>query len=69
MPLCLSSASILGLRPRNAVNDSSAGRLPPSDLAPFLLFGLYTLAMMVKVYPDRAQLERAAAVTLAVLDS
>ena len=46
-----------------------AGRFPPTDLAPFLLFGLYTLAMMVKVYPDRAQLERAAAVTLAVLDS
>src|SRR5262249_43740201 len=30
MPLCLSSASTLGSRPRNARNDSAAGRLPPT---------------------------------------
>ena len=46
-----------------------AGRCPAADLAHFLLFGLYALAMMVKVYPDRPHLERAAAVTLAVLDN
>lgn len=45
-----------------------ATRFPADDLARFLLFGLYGLAMMVKVYPDRAHLERTAAVTLAVLD-
>ncbi len=45
-----------------------AARFSPADLARFLLFGLYGLAMMVKVYPDRTQLERAAAVTLAALD-
>ena len=39
------------------------------DLARFLLFGLYGLGMMVKVYPDQANLERTAAVTLAVLDA
>ena len=43
-------------------------RFPADDLARFLLFGLYGLGMMVKVYPDRANLERTAAVTLAVLD-
>ena len=46
-----------------------AGRFPAADLAPVRLFGLYALAMMVKVYPDRPHLERAAAVTLAVLDN
>lgn len=40
----------------------------PADLAHYLLFGLYSLALMVKVYPDRAYLERTAALTLAVLD-
>ncbi|MCW5865053.1 MAG: TetR/AcrR family transcriptional regulator [Anaerolineae bacterium] len=45
-----------------------AAHFPPRELARFLLFGLYGLAMMVKVYPDRTQLERTAAVTLAVLD-
>jgi TetR/AcrR family transcriptional repressor of nem operon len=44
------------------------GRFQADDLARFLLFGLYGLAMMVKVYPDQANLERTAAVTLAVLD-
>ena len=44
------------------------GRFPAEELARFLLFGLYGLAMMIKVYPDRAHLERTAAVTLAVLD-
>lgn len=46
-----------------------AGRFRAHDLARFLLFGLYGLGMMVKVYPDRANLERTAAVTLAVLDN
>ena len=43
-------------------------RFPAEQLARFLLFGLYGLGMMVKVYPDRDTLERTAAVTLAVLD-
>jgi TetR/AcrR family transcriptional repressor of nem operon len=43
-------------------------RFPADDLARFLLFGLYGLAMMVKVYPDRENRERTAAVTLALLD-
>lgn len=43
-------------------------RFPAEDLARFLLFGLYSLGMIVKVYPDRDNLERTAAVTLAVLD-
>ena len=30
MPLCRSSASTLGSRPRKALKDSSAGRLPPT---------------------------------------
>ena len=46
-----------------------AGRFHADDLARFLLFGLYSLGMVVKVYPDRANLERTAAVTLAVLDA
>ena len=46
-----------------------AGRFHADDLARFLLYGLYGLGMMVKVYPDQANLERTAAVTLAVLDA
>lgn len=45
-----------------------AGRFHADDLARFLLFGLYGLAMMVKVYPDRDNMERTAAVTLSALD-
>src|SRR5205085_11162472 len=30
IPLCLSSASTFGSRPRKARNDSAAGRLPPT---------------------------------------
>lgn len=45
------------------------GRFHADDLARFLLFGLYGLGMMVKVYPDRQNMERTAAVTLAVLDT
>lgn len=39
-----------------------------ADLARYLLFGLYSLAAMVKIYPDRVFLEKMAALTLAVLD-
>lgn len=39
-----------------------------TDLAHYLLFGLYSLALMVKLYPDRTRLEKTAALTLAVLD-
>jgi len=45
------------------------GRFHADDLARFLLFGLYGLGMMVKVYPDRQNMERTAAVSLAVLDT
>ncbi len=47
------------------VND----RFPAEQLARYLLFGLYGLGMMVKVYPDRANLAQTAAVTLAALDT
>jgi len=43
-------------------------RHPPDELAHFLLFGLYSLATVVKVYPDRLRLEQLAALTLSVLD-
>ncbi len=38
------------------------------ELAHFLLFGLYSLAMMVKLYPNRQRLEATATMTLAVLE-
>jgi len=59
------------LAPRLAAAQAAgevADRFNADDLARFLLFGLYGLGMIVKVYPDRANLERTAAVTLAVLD-
>ncbi len=40
----------------------------PGELAAYLLLGFYSLAVMVKILPDRAQLESAAAITLSVLD-
>jgi TetR/AcrR family transcriptional repressor of nem operon len=50
----------------------ASGEIPglhsPIDLARYLLFGVYSLATMVKVYPDRSRLERMAALLLAVLD-
>jgi TetR/AcrR family transcriptional repressor of nem operon len=38
------------------------------DLARYLLFGIYSLATMVKVYPDRSRLERMATLLLTILD-
>jgi TetR/AcrR family transcriptional repressor of nem operon len=38
------------------------------DLARYLLFGVYSLATMVKVYPDRRRLESMAALLLSILD-
>ena len=43
-------------------------RFPAEDLARQLLFGLYSLATMVKLYPDRALMEKSAELTLAMLD-
>ncbi len=43
-------------------------RRTPDELAHYLLFGLYSLATVVKVYPDRLRLEQMAALTLSVLD-
>jgi TetR/AcrR family transcriptional repressor of nem operon len=43
-------------------------RLSPDELAQYLLLGLYSLAVMVKIMPDRARLETVAAITLSVLD-
>ena len=40
-------------------------RFAPIDLAHHLLVGFYSLAMLAVIYPDRAMLERVAAVTLA----
>lgn len=44
-------------------------RFPALDLARYLLMGIYSLAMMAVIYPDRQMLERAAAVMLAALDA
>lgn len=41
---------------------------PADELARYLLFGLYSLATMVKVYPDRERLEGMAAMILAMLE-
>lgn len=43
-------------------------RFPAEDLARQLLFGMYSLATMVKLYPDRALMEKSAELTLAMLD-
>jgi TetR/AcrR family transcriptional repressor of nem operon len=40
----------------------------PDALAHYLLFGFYSLALMVKVYPERARLEQTAKLVLAALD-
>lgn len=63
------------------VSDLLAGRLAlaqqrgeiptsrrPRELARYLLFGLYSLATMVKIYPDRARLEELAGMFLAILE-
>ncbi|WP_374687739.1 TetR/AcrR family transcriptional regulator [Promineifilum sp.] len=49
-------------------NDEIGARSPALDLARYLLFGMYGLALIVKVFPDRGRLETTAALTLAVLD-
>jgi len=41
---------------------------PAAVLARYLLFGLYTLATMARIYPDQALLESMAAMQLAILD-
>lgn len=41
---------------------------PPAEMAHYLLLGLYSLAVMVKIMPDRARLEAVAGITLSVLD-
>lgn len=45
-----------------------AGQHSAVDLARFVLHGLYSLATVVKVFPDRAYLQNIAALTLSVLD-
>lgn len=40
----------------------------PDELARYLAFGLYSLATMVKIYPDRDRLEATAGMVLSVLD-
>lgn len=40
----------------------------PDELARYLAFGLYSLATLVKIYPDRARLEAMAGMVLSVLD-
>lgn len=41
---------------------------PATVLARYVLFGLYTLATMARIYPDRALLESMATMQLAILD-
>lgn len=50
-----------------AGGEISRARLP-DELARYLLFGLYSLATMVKIYPDRQRLESMADMLLAILD-
>lgn len=42
--------------------------LPAADLARYVLFGLYTLATMARIYPERGLLESMAGMHLAILD-
>lgn len=41
---------------------------PAADLARYLLFGLYSLATMARIYPDRELLEGMAGMLMAILD-
>ncbi len=41
----------------------------PDELARYLLFGVYTLALMAKFYPDREQLRGTVEMILSVLDA
>lgn len=41
---------------------------PAADLARYLLFGLYSLATMARIYPDRKLLEGMAGMLMAILD-
>lgn len=50
-----------------AAGEITAARRP-DELARYLLFGLYSLAMMVKIYPDRQRLAGMAEILLAILD-
>jgi TetR/AcrR family transcriptional repressor of nem operon len=43
-------------------------RQPALDLARHLLFGMYSLALIVKIYPDRERLATTAALTLTIVD-
>ncbi|MCZ2114860.1 MAG: TetR/AcrR family transcriptional regulator [Anaerolineae bacterium] len=43
-------------------------RHDPADLARYILFGLYSMATMVKVYNDRARMDKMAEIILATLD-
>lgn len=43
-------------------------RHTPDDLARYLLFGLYSVATMVRIYPDREHLDRMAGMILGILD-
>jgi TetR/AcrR family transcriptional repressor of nem operon len=45
-----------------------SGRLAAADQARFLLFGLFGLAAIVRIYPDRAHLEHTAGLIMAILD-
>ena len=64
--------AISGLLARRLAEAQRAGEIeaatPPDELAAYLLLGIYSLAVMVKIIPDRPQLEAAAAIMLSVLD-
>lgn len=63
-------AGLLAERLRTAQSSGEiAGQRAAEDLAQYLLFGVYSLAMIVKIYPDRARLARMAELFLAILDS
>lgn len=45
-----------------------SARHAPNELAYYILFGLYSLATMVKIYPDQASLDKMAEMILSILD-
>jgi TetR/AcrR family transcriptional repressor of nem operon len=49
-------------------NGEISDRYSPADLALHIMLGLFGLAAMVRIYPDRARLEHTAELILAILD-
>ncbi len=63
---------IAGLLAARFVVAQQAGEIsrdhPADDLAHYILMGIYSMAVMVKIYPDRKQLDKMADMLLSILD-